>query len=68
MSMHINRLLERIHAAEHRQQRNINLTLSEARDLHTDITRLLMRLEQLQSQVSDRSVVQDEIQIDGGGF
>lgn len=46
MSMTISRFLDRIRAAESRNQREMVLTTLEARDLHADITRLLLRLEQ----------------------
>ena len=46
MSLHIQRFLDRIRAAESRRQGDIIMTLQEARDLHADITRLLMRLEE----------------------
>lgn len=46
MSLHIQRFLDRIRTAESRRQGDIIMTLQEARDLHTDITRLLMRLEE----------------------
>lgn len=45
MSSPIERFLERLRAAESRNQRELVLTLMEARDLHSDITRLLLRLE-----------------------
>jgi hypothetical protein len=45
MSSPIERFLERLRAAESRNQRELVMTLMEARDLHSDITRLLLRLE-----------------------
>lgn len=46
MSSPIERFLDRVRAAESRQQREIIFTMAEARDLHADITRLLLRLEE----------------------
>jgi hypothetical protein len=69
MSLHINRFLDRVKAAENRGQREITLSLNESRDLHTDITRLLLALQILQEQqVSARSAPDDSIEIDGGRF
>jgi hypothetical protein len=46
MSSPIERFLDRVRAAESRQQREIIFTMTEARDLHADITRLLLKLEE----------------------
>ena len=45
MSSSIERFLSEVRAAESRQQREVVLTLQQARDLHADITRLLLKLE-----------------------
>lgn len=68
MSLHINRLLDRIKMAEGRQQRDITLTVSEARDLHADITRLLLALQVLQEQPQVKSQASEDIQVSGGTF
>ena len=70
MSLHINRFLDRIRAAESRQQRDVTMTTAEARDLHTDITRLLLALqvshEQKTIESTDNAVINIEVQ--GGAF
>lgn len=69
MSLHITRFLEKVRAAESRQQRDITLTVTEARDLHADITRLLLALTALQESAAARP--QDTggpITLDGGNF
>lgn len=70
MSLHINRFLDRIRAAESRQQRDVVMTTAEARDLHTDITRLLLALqvshEQKITESTDNPVINIEVQ--GGAF
>lgn len=70
MSLHINRFLDRIRAAESRQQRDVTMTTAEARDLHTDITRLLLALqvshEQKTTESTDNAVINIEVQ--GGAF
>jgi hypothetical protein len=70
MSLHINRFLDRIRAAESRQQRDVVMTTADARDLHTDITRLLLALqvshEQKTTESTDDAVINIEVQ--GGAF
>lgn len=56
MSGPIDRFLDRVRAAESRNQREIVMTVMEARDLHADITRLLLRLEAKQEPISDITV------------
>ena len=58
MSQHINRFIDRLRQAENRQQRDLVLSINDARDLHADITRLLLSLEQaqLKSQVISEEV------------
>ena len=69
MSLHINRFVDRVKAAESQQQRNVTLTIAEARDLHADITKLLLVLQTLQEQ-SRSTVAEDKLnlEIDGGSF
>jgi hypothetical protein len=45
MSNSINRFIDKVRAADSRQQKEESLSLQEARDLHNDITRLLLKLE-----------------------
>ena len=69
MSLHIARFLEKVRAAERRQQRDITLTVVEARDLHADITRLLLALTALQESQSNKSPdLSGHIEFDGGRF
>lgn len=64
--LHINRFLDRLRTAESRQQRDVILTVQEARDLHADITRLLLRVEQQESSKSDTQIT--SIEVSGGSF
>lgn len=67
MSLHINRFVDAIKAAESRGQRDLTMSMRDARDLHADITKLLFTLEQIRSQpVAEEQVVQVELQ--GGTF
>ena len=70
MSLHINRFIDAIKAAEARGQRDLQLSLREARDLHSDITKLLLAMQQLRelqvNAVESGGPVVVEIQ--GGSF
>jgi hypothetical protein len=68
MSQHINRFIDRLRQAENRQQRDIVLSISDARDLHADITRLLIMLEQTRQEPQAKSQETQEIQVSGGIF
>ncbi len=66
MSLHINRFLDRILAAESRQKRDVTMTVQEARALHTELTRLLLIADELRTQaVAGENV---KIEIKGGDF
>jgi hypothetical protein len=52
MSLHINRFVDAIKAAESRGQRDLTMSLRDAKDLHSDITKLLLTLEGMRSQKS----------------
>jgi len=67
MSLHINRFIDRVKAADARRQRDITMTMADARDLHADITKLLLVLHQLQS-VSTTQDQPVQIEIEGGTF
>ena len=67
MSLHINKFIDRIKANESRGQRDFIMTMTEAKDLHADITKLLLSLQVLleQQQTSpDDQVINVEIRGD----
>jgi hypothetical protein len=67
MSMHIHRFVDSIKAHESRGQKDFSMPLRDAKDLHADITKLLITLEQMrEQQVRGTEVV--EVQITGGSF
>jgi hypothetical protein len=70
MTIHITQFIERIRAAESRNTRDFVMTLTEARALHSDITKLLLTLEafktQQTQQISSSKVT--DVEISGGGF
>lgn len=68
MSLHIHRFVDLIKATESRGQRDLHMTLQTAKDLHADITKLLLTVEELRkgSASSEPNVI--EVQITGGSF
>lgn len=66
MSLHIHRFIDRIKSCESKGSRDVIMSLRDAKDLHGDITKLLLTLEQLRSSSNDNSVV--EIEVTGGSF
>ena len=47
MSLHINRFVDAIKAAEARGSRDLVMSLRDAKDLHSDVTKLLLGLERM---------------------
>jgi hypothetical protein len=67
MSLHINRFIDSIKAAESRGSRDVILSVRDAKDLHGDITKLLLAMEQLRTQQTQQNEP-IEVVIAGGGF
>lgn len=70
MSLHIQRFVDRVRGLESRGAREFSMSMQEAKDLHADITRLLITLQTLQeaqssSQTDDQAL---EVKINGGTF
>jgi hypothetical protein len=68
MSMHINRFVDSIKAHEARQQRDFSMSMRDAKDLHADITKLLLVVQDLQSRVLEQQKSADSVEIQGGSF
>ena len=69
MSLHINRFIDRVQGQDARGGRDWVLTMTEAKDLLADITRLLLDLETIRSiAVNTRSEETITIKMDGGSF
>ena len=69
MSLHINRFVDSIKAHESRGQKDFVMSMRDAKDLHSDITKLLLTLEQLYNK--SPGAQKDEvitIELTGGGF
>jgi hypothetical protein len=69
MSLHIHRFVDLIKATEARGQKDLQMSLRDAKDLHSDITKLLVTLEELRTTRSrapnDEAI---EVVMDGGSF
>lgn len=68
MSLHINRFIDLIKAQESRGGRDINMSLRDAKDLHADITKLLLVLESLRSQHDASRDEVIKVELTGGTF
>jgi len=71
MSLHINRFVDRVKAADARSQRDFTMSMSDAKDLHADITKLLLALQVLHEQHANSAAATPatgEVEITGGSF
>lgn len=68
MSLHINRFVDAIKAAESRGQRDLTMSLRDAKDLHSDITKLLLTLEGMRGQKVQSKEETITVELSGGSF
>jgi hypothetical protein len=68
MSLHINRFVDSIKAHESRGQRDFIMTMREAKDLHSDITKLLMTRESLHTRNTQPKQETVSVELSGGSF
>lgn len=67
MSLHINRFVDRLKALEMRGTREFTMPMQDAKDLHAEITKLLLQLHELREQGSrDDEVI--KVEVTGGTF
>jgi len=67
MSLHIQRFVDRLRGQEDRGVRDFVMTMIDAKDLHADITRLLLELQELkQNPTATQEVI--TVKMDGGSF
>ena len=69
MSLHLQKFIDRVRGHEARGSKDFIMTMSEAKDMHADITRLLLELHDLREKNS-KSVAEEVItvQLGGGSF
>ena len=66
MSLHINRFIDSVKAHEARGQKDFIMPIRDAKDLHADITKLLLALESLRAQSAKNEVI--KVEITGSNF
>ena len=70
MSIHLQKFVDRVRGFEARGAREFTMSIQDAKDLHADITRLLIDLQTLRenaaAQAQEPEVV--TVQMDGGAF
>jgi hypothetical protein len=69
MTIHLQRFVDRVRGFEARGAKDFTMSMQDAKDLHADVTRLLIELNALKEsaqQSTQPEVVQ--IRMDGGNF
>lgn len=67
--IHINRFIDRIKSLESRKAKDFVMSMQDAKDLHGDITKLLLALQEIQMRQQKAAKPQDTtIELDGGSF
>ena len=66
MSIHIQKFIERVQGFEARAVKDFTMPMKDAKDLHADITRLLLTVNQLR-EVAVAVQQNDKISIEVGG-
>jgi hypothetical protein len=69
MSIHLQKFVDRVRGFEARGAKDFTMSMAEAKDLHADITRLLITLQTLQENTS--TLPKDDVisvELDGGTF
>ena len=54
MTIHLNKFVDRVRGHEARGARDFVMSMNDARDLHADITRLLLELQTLREQAATK--------------
>ena len=69
MTIHLQKFVDRVRGQEARGARDLIMTMNEARDLHADITRLLLTLQTLQeSQIKTATTDMIRVEMQGGEY
>jgi len=69
MTMHLTKFVDRVRGHEARGSKDFIMSMTDAKDLHADITRLLIELRDLREQLTQ--LPQEEVitvKMDGGSF
>ena len=65
MSIHINKFIDKIKSLEAKNAKQMTMSIQEARDLHGDITKILLVLQEMQQ--ADKTKV-EKVELTGGDF
>ena len=70
MSMHINQFIDRVRAADARSQRDLVISLHDAKNLHADITKLLLAVQEMHDRLLEQTKKDQTItvEVEGGSF
>ena len=69
MSLHLQKFVDRVRGHEARGSKDFIMTLAEAKDMHADITRLLLELHDLREKASKPQTEEViTVQVGGGSF
>ena len=67
MTLQLQKLINRVKMSDARGERNLMLSINEAKDVVAEITLLLLQLESLRRQGTSDRVAQD-VRVSGGSF
>jgi hypothetical protein len=70
MSIHLQRFVDRVRGFEARGAREFTMSIQDAKDLHADITRLLIDLQTFREEKAKTEQTQEviRVEVDGGAF
>lgn len=69
MSIHLNKFIERVQGHESRGARDFNMSMTDAKNMHADLTKLLLELHELRSaHKKDSQEPVLNVVMDGGKF
>jgi hypothetical protein len=67
MSIHINKFIDKLQGFEQRNQKDFIMPLQDAKNLHNDITKLLLTLQDLQQELA-KQTQSVTVEMTGGKF
>ena len=70
MSIYLQKFVDRVRGLEARGAKDLTMSMSDAKDLHADITRLLVDLQNFRENTMLKDTVEEVITVkmDGGSF
>jgi hypothetical protein len=69
MTIHLQKFVDRVRGHEARGARDFVMSMTDAKDLHADVTRLLLELQGLREQALNTEAEQViTVQVGGGSF